>query len=154
MGQMDYSLKSAEKGLLDGDDLRFFYYDIFAKNDDSTTSVLEWSREITNYLCEQKLQINECDKDQMSDEYQEDKLFFTLDISKESKPQAFLRHLRNAFAHMNIQREGYYYLLKDKKGLSTTMIGKIKCQCLKEVCFLLFEQEEVYANMKNSDIIK
>ena len=152
---MDNTLKSAEKGLLDGEDLRFFYYDIFAKNEDSITGILEWSREITTYLCDKKLQIDECNEKQMPDEYQDDKLFFTIDSSKESKPQAFLTHLRNAFAHMNIQREGDYYLLKDKsRSTSITMIGKIKCQCLKEICFLLFEQEEVCANMKNSDIIK
>lgn len=156
MRQMNYTLKSTEKGLLNGDDLCFFYYDVFNINEESVTNIFEWDDEITSYLDEQKLKMEECDKQQMPNEYQDNKLFFTIDNSKESKSQAFLRHLRNAFAHMNIQREGDYYLLKDKSGsTSTTMIGKIKCQCLKKVCFLLLGQrEEVYTNIEKSDIIK
>ena len=140
---MDYTLKNPEKGLLNGEDLHFFYYDVLNKNEDSLNSLFEWNNDIVSYLDKHGVRIEVCEIEQMPHEYPNDKLLFSMYNNKETKPQAFLRHLRNAFVHINIQRDDEYYLLKDRNGKGlTTMIGRVKCTCLKEVCFLLFKQEE------------
>lgn len=140
---MDYTLSPSEHGLLNEADLLFFYYDIFAKNEDSITNIYEWNIEIVNYITSQGITIDVCDASQMPQYYQADKLFFTNTVLGETKSQALLRHIRNAFAHINIQRVGDYYLLKDYGSSGRiTMIGKVKCECLKELCSRLSKQEE------------
>lgn len=56
-----------------------------------------------------------------------------------------MRHLRNAFSHMRIRKDGSYYLLEDIAGKQDkTMIGKIKCECLKRIVFMLIKQGEEF----------
>lgn len=67
----------------------------------------------------------------------------------ESKPMAFIRHLRNAFAHYHIREQQDYFLMKDYsnekcRDEEMTMIGKIKQDDLKELCILLLKQGEMY----------
>lgn len=140
---MDYTLNPSNRGLLNGEDLLFFYYDVFAKKEDSITDIYDWDSEIDDFITSQGMVIDECDVSQMPNDYPENTLLFTNSVKGETKLQAFFRHVRNAFSHMNIQRNGDYYLLRDYGCAGKiSMIGKIKCDCFKNFCFLFTEQGE------------
>ena len=80
---------------------------------------------------------------------EENRLYFVVDkIDKNNKAIAFFRHLRNAFAHFRIVREGEWLNIMDgvwrgkekDKYWEKTMIGLIKYEDLKELCFIFFKQ--------------
>ena len=58
----------------------------------------------------------------------------------ETRAAAFIRHLRNAFAHYHIQRYGDNFYLKDTSGNKITMIGCIKIEDLKNLIYLFSKQ--------------
>lgn len=68
------------------------------------------------------------------------------------------RHLRNAFVHIQIASEcgylnitdGSYKGKKENKYLEKTMIGQIRYEDLKELCFIFFEQGEKFREENNA----
>ena len=141
---MDYTFEPFDGELLSGSDLLFFYYDVFGRNESSIANSYEWDDDIKTFLSHQKTTIEICDITQIPNNFEDNTLLFTCN-KNESKSNALLRHLRNAFAHMRIQRYGDCYLLKDIGRLQkNTMLGKIKCECLKHVVYLLIKQGECF----------
>lgn len=84
-----------------------------------------------------------------SKDFEDGKIFFLIE-SGETKVEAYYRHLRNAFAHFNINHHGNFYYMKDYYPNSkiVTMIGKLMVEDLQQLCFLFSEQRE-----KNKQLI-
>lgn len=58
-------------------------------------------------------------------------------------------HLRNAFAHYRVVREGENYILTDGDKKST-MQGMVNAELLKNFCFRFFDiREEITRNYEN-----
>lgn len=103
-------------GILTPDDLRFFYYDIATDNITGLSKIYEWDDSVISFLETNKLTIEDCDN--INDSVDKNTILFTInkdkkDNDKETKPQAFFRHLRNAFAHYNIKRDKELFYIRD-----------------------------------------
>ncbi len=158
---MDYNFTFPEEatGYLSPDNVHFFYYTIAKIELEKEACLYEWNDEIINYLNAKGIIIEEKNQGDIPTYYEKDKILFTIgkkvDGVKESKSMAFIRHLRNAFAHYHISEFNDYFLIKDCKNDSSpdeelTLIGKIKVKDLKEICFILQSNVE---NYKENSII-
>lgn len=131
-------------GILQPDDLRFFYYDLGRLNlTNSSSKNHEWSNEIQSYLSENNIVIEPDVESDNNVEYKNNVIHLKMK-NNESKENALIRHLRNAFAHYHVTKEGNYYILKDIDDKGISMIGKIECEHLKKIAFLLIEQNQIY----------
>ena len=135
------------KGVLSPDDLRFFYYDIATDNIIGFSKIYEWDDNVISFLETNKLTIEDCDI--IEDNVDNNTIIFTIIKDKdkegndiETKPQAFFRHLRNAFAHYNIKRDNDFFYIRDINDNKTKMLGVINCDLLKQFCFLFLDQRE------------
>lgn len=145
-------------GVLNGDDLRFFYYDVGLENFQGWPEIYEWNAVIEEFRG--SLDIGSCVPDQMPLDYIQNHIRFTLLGQKESRMEseatAFFRHLRNAFAHYRIVRDGDNYILTDEAKHTTTMLGMVNAELLKSFCFRLFEIRDKtvseYEKTHNQDI--
>lgn len=140
--KFDFS-KHFTNGILNPDDLKFFYYDIGKENIGDTPFLYEWDAVVNEFS--DVLDIDSCSKKQIDKEFVQNKIRFTISAKeKKSKAAAFFRHLRNAFAHYHIERDGENYRLidKDPKDAKITMRGLVKAELLKKVCFSFFDQRE------------
>lgn len=148
---MDFTYpKHFTTGVLDGDDLRFFYNDIGLDNLQDFPIIYDWDSVVAEF--EGQLDIDVCTSAEINEEPVQNKIRFTLSIEKDngSKPAAFFRHLRNAFAHYKVVREGDNYILTDKdKGL--TMSGMVNAELLKKFCFRLFDTRERLINDETTE---
>lgn len=149
---MNYSFSAimpTSTGLLSPDDLHLFYYDIAIDSLTGSSIMYEWNEDIDSFIEQRHLTIEEC-KEKFPTEFESDKMYFSIDETNldESKAMAFFRHLRNAFAHYHINRYGDYFYMKDihktTKKQKLSMIGKIKSEDLKDLCFLFIKQGEKY----------
>ena len=145
---MDFSIpKHFTTGVLNGDDLRFFYYDIGMDNLQGWPEVYDWNSVVSEF--NGILDIDACTANQMPENFIENHIRFTVSNQKHSdnssKSAAFFRHLRNAFAHYNIVREGDNYVLTDGTK-STTMRGFVNAELLKKFCFRFFDHREEFIN--------
>lgn len=149
---MDFSIpKHFTTGVLNGDDLIFFYYDIGLDNLQGWPQVYDWDSVV--YEFDGILDINACTADQIPENLIENKIRFTVSNQKDngSKSAAFFRHLRNAFAHYNVVRERNNYILTDGYP-NITMRGLINAELLKKFCFRFFyHREELINNHNNSN---
>lgn len=151
---MDFKIpKHHETGVLNGDDLTFFYYDIGLDNLLGCPEVYEWDVVIEEFKGE--LDIDSCTSDQISTELVQNRIRFTVSNQKNSdngsKSAAFFRHLRNAFAHYRVVREGENYVLADGAE-KITMRGLIKAELLKKFCFRYFDiREKILNNIDNDN---
>jgi len=141
---MDFSLsKRNTKGVLNGDDLRFFYYDIGLDNLQSWPLMYDWDSVISEFSG--IIDIEACSADEIPSEFVLNTIRFTVSDDKKfdngSKSATFFRHLRNAFAHYNIVREGENYILKDGES-KTTMRGFINAELLEQFCFRFFDMRD------------
>lgn len=136
-----------ETGMLNGEDLKFFYYDIGLDNLQGWPEIYDWDAIVEEYRG--ILDIDSSIAAEIESELVLNKIRFTVsnrkDLDNGSKSAAFFRHLRNAFAHYRIVREGENYVLTDKKD-NTTMRGFVNAELLKKFCFKFFEIRERIIN--------
>ncbi len=144
-----------ETGVLNGEDLTFFYYDIGRDNLQGWPDVYDWDAIVEEFRG--KLDISTCTAAQIGPEFVLNRIRFTVSNRKDadsgSKAAAFFRHLRNSFAHYHIVREGENYVLIDVDGTSkTTMRGLVNAELLKKFCFRFFDiREKILCDMENAN---
>lgn len=151
---MDFKIPDHYKtGILNGNDLTFFYYDIGLDNLQRWPLVYDWDTVIEDFKGE--LDIESCTAAQIESNFTPNKIRFTVSNRKDSdngsKSAAFFRHLRNAFAHYHIVREGENYVLTDGTN-PTTMRGLVNAELLKKFCFRFFEiREKILNDLENAN---
>lgn len=149
---MDFSLKTntiAPYEHLKGDDLILFYYDISTDVALQNPIMYDWNETMKSFSKE--IDIAFCSKDEMPDFVVENQVRLTkCSFDQGSNAMAFFRHLRNAFAHYQVRREGEWFIIKDwnpnDKKQKYTFIGKIKTETFRNICFSFFEQREKIFN--------
>lgn len=125
-------------GLLSQEELIFFYYEIVTKNEDSQICGLTWNLETKNFLKSAGVVIQSCPSNTLTDQFHNNTIYYTK-INGESEVMAFFRHLRNAFAHLSIQEYDDYLYMKDVNIKNNiTMIGMVKFDDLKRLCYIFF----------------
>jgi len=148
MDNLDYTFNIPTEEILLPDEVHFFYYHIMRDMENSIQVTYEWNREIEKFLNEKGIRVDVMDKEMISQNIEKNVTFFSI-YQDESKPIAFFRHLRNAFAHHRIVHCGEYLNIEDAQGNSLTMKGLIKFQDLKELCFLFFDQRTQFEKTNN-----
>lgn len=146
---MEFSFPEHYKtGILSGDDLTFFYYDVGLDILQSLPQMYIWDEVVEEF--KDKLDIDGCVATQIDTEFTLNRIRFTVSNNKNSdngsKAAAFFRHLRNAFAHYRIVREGENYVITDLDGNVVTMRGFVKAELLKQFCFSLFKMRDKFIN--------
>ena len=144
----DYTFKIPQRGILSPNEVHFFYYDVMREMDDSFWVIYEWDNEIEKFLNEKGIKVETKEKGAISQNVDKNVVFFST-YQNESKPIAFFRHLRNAFAHHRITYWGEFLHIEDIQGNDRTMKGLIKYQDLKELCFLFFNQRTSFESDNN-----
>ena len=131
-------------GILNGDDLRFFYYDIGTDDLQGWPDGYDWNLVISKFSG--IIDIASCDNNQIPSSFKDNFIRFSIDQQKDngSITSAFFRHLRNAFSHYRIIRVGKWYEITDVSGSKFSMRGKIEADLLKELCFQFFDQREAF----------
>lgn len=148
MENFDYTFNIPSKGILLPDEVNFFCCDIMRDVEDNIQAIYEWNGEIENFFYEKGIKIEVMEKGEIPQNIEKNVMFFSI-YQDESKPIAFFRHLRNAFAHHRIVHCGEYLNIEDAQGDSLTMKGSIKFQDLKELCFLFFDQRTQFEMTNN-----
>lgn len=148
MENFDYTFNISSKGILSPDEVHFFYYDIMRDVGDNTQVIYEWNDEIEKFLNEKGIKVEVKEKGAISQNVDKNVMSFST-YQNESKPIAFFRHLRNAFAHHRITYWGEFLHVEDIQGNDFTMKGLIKYQDLKELCFLFFNQRASFESDNN-----
>lgn len=154
---MDFSFpEHCTTGVLNADDLKFFYYDIGLDNLQKWPDVYDWDSVISEFH-ELNVEVHESFIKENDKELILNKIKFYVYKPKnspkkgESTAAAFFRHLRNAFAHYHIAREGENLVIFDKRGKRTTMIGLVNAELLKQFCFRFFDmRENIINNLEGS----
>lgn len=133
-------------GVLNGDDLIFFYYDIGLDNLQGWPAAYDWKAIVEEF---KDLDIESCTSAQIGTDFVQNKIRFTVSNQKNSdngsQSAAFFRHLRNAFAHYHIVREGKNFVLTDVSK-NITMRGLVNAEMLKKFCFRFFDKKEMMIN--------
>jgi hypothetical protein len=143
MKELDFTFRDdCMDGILDPDQLNFFYYDIARDCRNSIQVVYEWNEDVKSFLEEKGINVEFV----KSVNPERVKNSIKLTKSNDSKPEAFFRHLRNAFAHFHIVKWGEYVEFRDwcKNGdeKKCTMVGYVKYEDLRELCFIFFRQRD------------
>lgn len=152
---MDFNIPDHhETGVLNGNDLTFFYYDIGLDNLQGLPLVYDWDTIVEDF--QGVLDIDACRSNQINTEFIQNTIRFTVSNQKNSddgsKPAAFFRHLRNAFAHYHVVREGENYVLTDGTKKNTTMRGLVNAELLKKFCFRFFDfREKIINDMESTN---
>jgi hypothetical protein len=146
MQKFDYELKIDKNGILDPEQLHFFYYDIARDTIDSRQKCYCWNKKVEEFLETKKLDIHEVRLEDLQSEEVEtlkDAIHFTVPKGK-SKSIAFFNHLRNAFAHFRIRKwDSDSVAMEDiNSKRQKTMVGRIKYEDLKQLWFIFFDQAE------------
>lgn len=141
---MEFKLPPLENGVLSPEDLKFFYYNVGLENNDSLMSVVNWN-DVEPFAKDKGIKVSElkCADDNVGNG--EIKLT-TLSTKTEDFSEALLRHLRNAFSHYRIVRNGDNYSIRDYNGKKLSMIGNVNAEALKEVVFHIIETKENFKN--------
>lgn len=143
---MEYNFTFGESaiGLLSPESVHFFYYTVAKGELEGETAMYEWDEEIKSYLSNQGLCVRPCTIEELTSEFKDSKILFEKG-AHENEAEAFIRHLRNAFAHYRIGEYGDSYKMEDfNKQKQRTMIGMIEIEKLKKLCYLLLKQGEKY----------
>ena len=148
MENFDYTFNVPSKGILSPDEVHFFYYDVMRDTINNAQVIYEWNEEIEKFLEEKGIKVEVKEKRAVSQNVEKNVMFFSI-AQDESKPIAFFRHLRNAFAHHQIVYCGECLQIEDIQGNDFTMKGLIKFQDLKELCFLFFDQRAKFEEDNN-----
>ncbi|MEY8685226.1 hypothetical protein AB9N12_03465 [Bacteroides sp. AN502(2024)] len=154
MKKLDYTFPIEKRGILPPDEEHFFYYDIMRNTENNNQNIYNWNSDIQKFLDNKGVIVDT--KETLPDKAMKDELYFIIEKKdKENKAAAFFNHLRNAFAHFRIVHVGEYLRIEDgrwdtkNKCLERTMIGQIKYEDLKELCFLFFQQEDKFIEENN-----
>lgn len=138
-------LRDNSNGVLAPEDLHFFYYDVGLDSLTGIPSIYEDNEDVLSFIDSKKLEIKVVEQSILPTSFQDGHIYFIQEKCDKSKYDAFFRHLRNAFSHYHIAHQGDFFLMNDyhdKACNEMTMIGKIKCEDLMNLCFLLFGQRE------------
>lgn len=152
---MDFKIPDHyETGVLNGDDLTFFYYDIGLDNLQGWPLSYDWEAVVNEF--KDLVDIASCDKSDIPKQLVDNQIRFTvsqeLDSDNGSNACAFFRHLRNAFAHYSVTRQGEWYFLSDYSDKGKSMYGKIKASLLKAFCFRFFDiREKILNDLENTN---
>lgn len=158
---MDFSFPKHNKvGILTGCDLIFFYYDIGLENLQGSPIVYDWDTVVSEF--KSQLDIESCYSKEIPKECKENQIRFTVSNSKDLdngfKSVAFFRHLRNAFAHYHITRDGDDFIISDYSNEKTnnrcTMAGRVNAELLRKFCFRFFALLEQMVEEKESQANK
>lgn len=138
-------------GVLNGDDLRFFYYDIGVDNLQRWPCVYDWDSVVEKF--KGVLDIDVCTSAKIPKDFKLNNIRFTISnqqyLDNGSKSAAFFRHLRNAFAHYQIVREGRNFILFDCDDY-VAMRGFVNAELLKKFCFSFFDiREKIISDNEN-----
>ena len=121
-----------ELGVLNGDDLIFFYYDIGLDNLQGWPAAYDWDKVLEEF--KDRVDITACAKSDIPAQLEDNKIRFTVSSQDSgSEASAFFRHLRNAFSHYRITRQGDWFF-------------KISSSLLKEFCSRFFDAREKILN--------
>lgn len=138
---MDFTIPTRfQHGVLNEEDLLFFYYCIGIEDLSGYSIAYEWDDVVQEF--QTKIDIEICENDKMPDHFNENTIRFSIgDDDKNSTATSFFRHLRNAFSHYRVTREGddYVFIDKNDKNKKITMRGKINACLFKEFCFRFFD---------------
>ena len=154
---MNYTMTPSTKGFLLPEEIHFFYYDVMRATEDSTLFIYDWNSDDVKEFLNKKIVII-VTKETLPDKVMKDEMYFIIEkIDEENIAAAFFSHLRNAFAHFRIVHESEYLNITDgswkgkeeDKYFERTMIGQIKYEDLKELCFLFFKQKEKFIEENN-----
>jgi len=151
---MDFKFpEHCQTGVLTGDDLTFFYYDIGLDHLQGWPGVYEWDAVVEEFRG--LLDIETCTAAQIGTDFVQNKIRFTVSHRKDSdngsKSAAFFRHLRNAFAHYHVVREGENFVLTDGNK-NTTMRGLVNADLLKKFCFRFMDiREKILNDIENAN---
>lgn len=143
---MDFTIpKYYTTGVLNGDDLHFFYYDISLDYFQGWGDFYNWDLVVAEF--KDKIDVDSCKPDEIPNDICPNTIRFTVSSRKDkdngSKASAFFRHLRNSFAHFNISRLGENYILIDIDPRSgVVMSGNVNAELLKKMCFRFFDFRE------------
>lgn len=112
----------------------------------------DWDNIVKEF--EGKVDISDCQANDIPENVGINTIRFDIrNSSKECKAGAFIRHLRNAFAHYRIVREGNNYVLTDQNSRGTlTMRGVINADLLKDFCLRIFSQRDKIIDEYNNAI--
>ena len=139
---MDFSIpKHYTNGVLTGDDLKFFYYDIGLDNLQDLPTLYDWDNVVKEFSGDIHITPS---KDEIAEFEDMNTIKFHISKSDPSVASAFIRHLRNAFSHYLIIRENDTFIITDitdecNKTGKITMRGVVKADVLKKFCFRLFD---------------
>jgi hypothetical protein len=152
------SLQDNAGGLLSPDDVRLFYYDIAFDGEKNNLFPYVWNAEVQSYVDREEIIVEEKEKKDIPQCFAENTIFMTVN-DNEDKAMALFRHLRNAFSHYRINRNGDWLLAKDHPNGNAnelTMIMKIDSKYFYNIISLLFKQkaqaEEEYNKLMNPEI--
>lgn len=148
MKNIDYMFNIPSKGILSPDEEHFFYYDVMRDTGNNTQSIYEWNSEIEEFLNGKGIKVEVMEKGAIPQNVEKNVMFFSI-CQDESKPIAFFRHLRNAFAHHRIVHCCEYLNIEDVQGNNLAMKGFIKFQDLKQLCYLFFDQRTQFEVTNN-----
>ncbi len=149
---MNFTFRKHETtGILNDDDLRFFYYDIGVDNLQKWPFLYDWDTVVKEFKNE--LDVESCKSQEIDYNFVQNRIRFTVcdkkNIDNDSKSAAFFRHLRNAFAHYSIVREGENFILTDGDN-TCSMCGLVNAELLKSFCFRFFDiREEITRKYEN-----
>lgn len=138
-----------ELGVLNGDDLIFFYYDIGLDNLQGWPAAYDWDKVLEEF--KDRVDIAACAKSDIPAQIEDNKIRFTVSSQDSgSEASAFFRHLRNAFSHYRITRQGDWFFITDynekSKPMYKSMYGKISSSLLKAFCSRFFDAREKILN--------
>jgi hypothetical protein len=143
----DFTLpKRPNLSALGVDDIRFFYYDIGIDHALEWPTIYDWGAVVDQF--KGRLDISSCAASEIPDEetIKPNTIRFNTSTLKtsdnKSDAAAFFRHLRNAFCHYRIHREGEFFYMTDNNEKRDTMRGYVDAELLKEFCFKFFDQRE------------
>lgn len=142
--ELEFScLKDSYLGELSPNEVSQFYYDIGVESELNNYPYI-WDDDMKDYCVNNNLVIEECKEGSLPQSVNENEIYFTeCDYKnvKQDKAIAFLRHLRNAFAHYRIVPSNSYYCMRDEHDKKTTMIGKIDKELFQGLIQLYFKQK-------------
>ncbi len=140
---MDFSIpKHYTNGVLTGDDLKFFYYDIGLDNLQDAPVLYDWDNVVNEFSGDIRIIPS---KDEIAEFSDMNTIKFHIREFDQSAA-AFIRHLRNAFSHYLIIRENDTFYITDQRNKNgktmITMRGIVKADVLKKFCFRLFDTHD------------
>lgn len=146
--------KPVMHGVLTNKQLSFFYYGIAYSDFSSAAKNYEWSDEVDNFLNNQGIKVF-VNKNIPSGNPPKDVIYFSKGL-KESKQEAFFRHMRNAFAHFLIFKHKKYVTMRDIKekkdgSKKLTMVCNIKYEDLIGFYIVFFKCNELLAEAVRHD---